>query len=286
MNALTDPIHLQPGSLPRSWPHVPLDPARHQFHVHAYNANLVILRQSGYTHVEKPFLYLLLGSDRALLVDTGAPGVDVGAVVSRLLDAWAADAGRGRPRLIVTHTHGHSDHVAGDAQFAGQGETDVVPATVDAAQSRFGITQWPDGVGALDLGDRVLDVVPVPGHDATSVAFYDRNTGVLLAGDVLYPGRLYVRDAHAFRDSVRRLLAFTAARPVAHILGAHIENARTPFVDYPEGTVSQPDEHDLALGRAHLLELDQTLSSLDLDHLPRVALRDFTIWPVPPTPEA
>ena len=103
--------------------------------------------------------------------------------------------------------------------------------------------------------------------------------GALLSGDVLYPGRLYIRDAAAYRSSVDRLVAFTANRPVAHVLGAHIENAATPFVDYPEGTAHQPDEHQLALGRAHLLELSDALASM-APGVERRRCRDFTIWPV------
>jgi hypothetical protein len=95
----------------------------------------------------------------------------------------------------------------------------------------------------------------------------------------LYPGRLYVRDAEAFADSIDRLVAFTATRPVAHVLGAHIENRRTPFLDYPEGTTFQPEEHVLELGRAHLLELQDTLRAIGRP-LKRRALRDFTVWPV------
>jgi len=40
--------------------------------VHEYNPDFYILRQSGCRHDEKPFLYLLFGSDKALLLDTGA----------------------------------------------------------------------------------------------------------------------------------------------------------------------------------------------------------------------
>ena len=52
-------------------------------------------------------------------------------------------------------------------------------------------------------------------------------------------------------------IRFTRDKPVAHILGAHVENSRTPYVDYPEGTRHQPGEHALELGRAHLLELNE-----------------------------
>ena len=44
-------------------------------------------------------------------------------------------------------------------------------------------------VGRIDLGDRIIDVIPIPGHDVLSLAYYDRQTGILLTGDGLYPGR-------------------------------------------------------------------------------------------------
>ncbi len=225
-----------------------------------------------------------------MLVDTGATGVDVAGEVGSLLARWAsaarrrrwAEAGTARRRCrrcVVTHTHGHSDHVAGDGQFAGRPRTTVVGTGVAEVSSFFGISAWPDGIGTIDLGRRPIDVVPIPGHEAASVAFYDRRTGILLSGDLLYPGRLYVRDGAAFKESVRRLVAFTRVRPVAHVLGAHIENTRTPFVDYPEGTADQPEEHVLELGRAHLLELADALESMG-GGIERSVLRDFTIWPV------
>lgn len=112
------------------------------------------------------------------------------------------------------------------------------------------------------------------------MALYDRQTGLLFTGDSVYPGRLYVRDAAAFRASIDRLVQFTATRPVAHMLGTHIEQSSTPYVDYPRGTKHQPDEHVVELGRAHLLELQAALRTFTMDA--DVALRDFTIVPVRP----
>lgn len=271
---------LQGGILPHSWAEAGSDAAAPPFRVHAYNENLFILRQSGRTHFEKPFLYLLFGGERALLVDTGAPGADVAAVVHSTVASWAAGRGTATPHLVVAHTHGHSDHIAGDSQFANDPRATLLTAALGPVCAAFGIARWPDQAGLFDLGGRVLDVIPVPGHEAASVAFYDRQTGVLLSGDVLYPGRLYVRDAATYRASIARLVAFTRDRPVAHVLGAHVENARTPFTDYPEGTAFQPDEHALELGRAHLLELHDALAAAGPEGLERCALRDFTIWPV------
>jgi hypothetical protein len=64
---------------------------------------------------------------------------------------------------------------------------------------------------------------------------------------------------------------------VAHVLGNHIEQTRTAYLDYPVGTVYQPNEHELAMSRGDLLELMDALFSMPGPA--RLALRDFTIWP-------
>ena len=102
----------------------------------------------------------------------------------------------------------------------------------------------------------------------------------MLTGDTVYPGRLYVRDTAAFAASVHRLADFARAHPVTYLLGAHIEQSRTPFLDYPVGTVSQPDEHALELVPAQLFELDGAVQAMR-GRFTRTPLRDFTIWPVP-----
>lgn len=275
----SQPAPLEPGRLPANWVTGARCPEP-EFQTHEYNGDFVILRQSGCTNFEKPFLYLLFGRERALLVDTGAKGADVGAAIANARTEWARRHGGRMLPLVVAHSHGHGDHTAGDRSLAGAPDTTLVEATPESVQRFFHLRDWPNQAGSYDLGDRILDIVPIPGHEQASIAVYDRRTGILLTGDTLYPGRLYVRDAAAFEASVERLVDFTRDRAVAHVLGAHIENARTPFVDYPEGTTSQPDEHALELGRAHLLELHDALSRMT-GHVVRLSLRDFTIWPLP-----
>src|SRR5437667_12301746 len=65
------------GTLPASWTTAASCPEMPVFRTHAYNDDFVILRQSGCTNFEKPFLYLLFGARAALLVDTGAEMADV-----------------------------------------------------------------------------------------------------------------------------------------------------------------------------------------------------------------
>jgi len=266
---LTAQPALEPGTLPTSWitggPNCLEIP---DWQVHQYNPTFLILRESGCTNYEKPFLYLILGKDRALLIDTGAGPVDTAAFVQKLT----------KLPLTVAHSHAHGDHVAGDKGFT---TANVIPATVEAEQRAFGIANWPVDPGSIDLGDRIIDVLAIPGHQPAHVAYYDRKTGILLTGDHLYPGRLYITDFPAYVASTQRLVQFTESRPVAHILGCHIEQSSTPFVDYPTGTKYQPAEHSLELGRANLLELMSALESLH-GKPAKIFLRDLTIYPREP----
>ncbi len=247
--------------------------------VHAYNEDFYILRQSGCVDYEKPFLYLLFGKEKALLEDTGAEPSDAARAVTGLIAKWLKAKGRASIELIVTHSHSHGDHVAGDGGFRGLPNVTMVPLTVEGTSEFFHIEKWPEGIGHVDLGDRVLDVIPIPGHDKLSLAFYDRETGVLLTGDSLYPGRLYVRDFPAFVRSTERLVEFTKGKIVAHVLGTHIEEMAAPYKDYPVGTKYQPEEHSLDLSRGTLLELADALRSMGGTPV-RMAMRDFTVWPV------
>ncbi len=278
------PSPLEAGSLPPTFYAGGPDCAgAPPFRVHAYNADFFILRQAACTNFEKPFLYLVFGRDRALLLDTGAGRVDVATPVDTLIRAWLARHGRAGDsnQLIVAHSHAHGDHVAGDSQLVHRPATTVVGRDSASVRAFFGVTHWPTDLGAIDLGNRVLDVIAIPGHQAASIAIYDRRTGILLTGDTFYPGRLYVRDTAAFAQSVDRLAAFTRTHAVTRLLGAHIENTRTPFRDYPEGTVDQPDEHGLELHPDQLFELDSVVRAMR-GRMSRTALRDLTVWPVAP----
>lgn len=268
------------GTLPEKWPTGgPRCMESPDFFVHEYNADFYILRQSGCSHYEKPFLYLLFGRDRALLLDTGAGTAPVARAVDGVVQKWLKRNQRNTIHLVVAHTHEHSDHVAGDEQFQNWPQSEFVAPTLEAVQSHYGIKNWPNQIVTYDLGGRILDVIPSPGHARTAITFYDRQTGVLLTGDSLYPGRLYINDWAEFARSTKRLVDFTDGKVITHVLGCHIENTATPYLEYPIGAIHQPDEHRLELSRAHLLELDLALTRLN-GRVQRVAFRDFTLWPM------
>ena len=268
------------GHMPATWyAGGPVCSGRPVFHVREYHPGFFILRQPACTNYEKPFLYLVVGQTRALLLDTGAGGIAVAAPIDSILDAWRAAHGGAPRELVVAHSHGHRDHTAGDDQFRGRAGVTLVEPEAAGVRAFFGFRAWPTDVVPFDLGERVLDVLAIPGHEPASLAFYDRATSVLLTGDTFYPGRLYVRDTTAFASSTARLVAFTASRPVSAILGTHIEQARTPFTDYAVGTRDQPDEDRLELSRAELVTLDSAVHTMR-GRFVRTRLPRFTIWPL------
>jgi hydroxyacylglutathione hydrolase len=200
--------------------------------VHWITPDTVVLRQSIEADFEAPFLYLLLGRDRALLLDTGATADSpLREVIDFLVGEWLAQHPRAGYGLVIAHSHAHGDHVAGDAQFTDR------PNTVVTAHSA--------ALESMDLGARMITVLPIPGHHPSSIAIYDAETGLLLTGDTVYPGRLYVDDFPAFAASISLLCDFADTHPVTAILGAHIEMSMTPGRDFPIGSKRHP--HEVAL---------------------------------------
>lgn len=268
---------VETGVLPPAWNAASADctqPA--QWTVHPYNTTFYILRQSGCSHWEKPFVYLIVGEQRAVLLDTGAGNPKIATAVLQILERHKPTSGR--LPLTVIHSHGHGDHTAGDRELAALPGVTVVPPTVSAISEAAAIQSWPQSIGALNLGSRMVDVIPIPGHDAVSIALYDRKTGILLTGDSVYPGRIYVSDMPAYLASLERLVDFTRNIPVAHVLGTHIEQSATPFKDYPIRTQHQLNEHPLELSRSHLLELLTVLREAGRLQS-KIVLRDYTIVP-------
>jgi hydroxyacylglutathione hydrolase len=257
------------GSLNVRWIHGA--PARRRasdppVQVHHYGEHTVILRQSKSVSYEAPFLYLLFGNDRALLLDTGATAdpakFPLRATVDQLVAGWLARHPRDAYQLVVAHTHGHNDHVAADAQFAGRPATTVVGRELDAVQQYFGFTSWPDQIVTFDLGGRVLEVTGSPGHHRSAITIYDPWAGFLLTGDTVLPGRLYAFDFPQFMASLDRMVALADSRAVTHVLGCHIEMTRRRGHDYPLGAAYQPDEQALEMTVAQLKEVRAAAASV------------------------
>jgi hydroxyacylglutathione hydrolase len=198
--------------------------------VHQYEPQTYIIRQGLCVDFEAPLMYLLIGTDEAL--------------------------------LLVLHTHGHHDHRAADAQFAALPGVKVVPPEVADLRTALSLPRWPEGRANIALGGRTVDVIAAPGHQPAHLIFYDDRTALLFTGDFLLPGRLMVDDLDAYRASAARLVSFLGDRPVSHVLGAHVE-LDTAGKLYQSGSQHHPNERALPLDKADVLALPAALADFN-----------------------
>src|SRR5215469_8598852 len=125
--------------------------------LYRYDIQTYILRESLCSTFEAPFMYLLKGSTRALLIDSGdvADPKQV-PLANTVMETLPGGSSNSLP-LLVVHTHRHLDHRAGDAQFAGLSNVSVVGYDLDSVRRFYGFADWPDGVAQIELGNRIVD---------------------------------------------------------------------------------------------------------------------------------
>jgi hydroxyacylglutathione hydrolase len=256
---------LAPGSMDMHWdpgaetcPAVEISPIQ----VHRYNAQTIVLREKLCSTWEAPFMYLLIGTKRALLIDTGDIAdpklMPLESLVMSLLPGESA----AKLPLLVVHSHGHLDHRAGDPQFEGVNGIELVRSDLEHVRAFFGFADWPNGSAQIDLGDRIVDVLPAPGHHPAQLLYYDRDTGLVFSGDFLLPGRLLVDDWSAYEVSARRVAEFVKDRPVSFVLGGHVEKNRSGAL-LPWESTYHPDEHSLQLTKDDLAALPAALGKFN-----------------------
>lgn len=181
-------------------------------------------------------IYLVAGSQRAMLIDTGF-GVGDLAGEARALTALP---------LIVANTHGHPDHITGNGQFEqvyiADGDRHEAQTPWDDEGRAFCMEQFfggenprtpPPGfdqhqwgakvAGELlsvrpgqvfDLGGRVLEAFPIPGHTPGCMAFLDRPNRSMFVGDAIL-GQVWLHldeslTLHEFKHSLEQVWAMRA----------------------------------------------------------------------------
>ncbi len=267
-----------PGSLEVTWIHGSVS-AKHNtdpdIQVHAYNEHTYILRQNMAVHVEAPFMFLLFGNERAILLDTGATRspdfFPLRQTVDELITQWLAHHPRERYPLVVAHTHLHRDHFEADSQFADRPDTVVVGKSLAETVEFYGFQNWPQDEVTFELGnsqrdgiaERTLRIIATPGHEAAEVCIYDPYTHILFTGDIFYPGRLYIEDWDAFVDSIERMIGFCERHPISHLLGCHIEMSIYPKLDYLIRTSYQPHERPLEMTVAQLKGVREAIAHIN-----------------------
>ena len=125
--------------------------------------------------------FLLAGTERALLVDSGRSVHNARDIAGSLTDL----------PIGLLNTHGDMDHVGSNAQF------DAFYMHPDEEENfrrgdRGGkILPVREG-DVIDLGKRELEIIHLPGHTPGSIALLDRSRRVLISGDPIQDGRIYM----------------------------------------------------------------------------------------------
>lgn len=102
--------------------------------------------------------------------------------------------GRGeQPGLVAVREHASNVPHSSLRELARAGAEDMVASLVaQTGAEPFDLADWadPDGwldPGPLDVGGRVLEVVPTPGHTKGHVVLHDLGAGVMFTGDHVLP---------------------------------------------------------------------------------------------------
>ncbi|MBR0152917.1 MAG: MBL fold metallo-hydrolase [Lachnospiraceae bacterium] len=145
--------------------------------------------------------YLLCGKERAALVDSGRDTPDARQIAEGLTDL----------PLLLINTHADMDHISGNGAFD---EFYMSPAEEENYRSRGGSgTILPVREGdRIDLGGRVLRVIDQPGHTPGSIALLDERDRVLISGDSVQNGRIFLfgrfRNVPLYIESLKHVLEY------------------------------------------------------------------------------
>lgn len=197
---------------------------------------------SEYRHWEETHCYLLNGTERSLLIDTGLGICNIHDEVSRLTQ---------NPVSAVA-THIHWDHIGGHwyfPDFYAHGEeldwlSGGFPLSIETIRAmvldrcdppkgfdvgRYTLFQGTparilrDG-DTIDIGGRVIEVLHTPGHSPGHMCFWEEARGYLFTGDLVYKDTLFAyypsTDPQAYLASLERLSTLPAKRvfPAHHTL--------------------------------------------------------------------
>ncbi len=143
-------------------------------------------------------MYLVVGKEKALLIDTGNPGNITPEEIKALTPL----------PLLVVNTHAHPDHSGCNNAFE---KVYIHEADLEAAK-RYGnkaeLIPIKDG-HVFDLGGKKLEVIAVPGHTPGSICLLDVQEKLLFGGDTAN-GETWMHISNVsletYKKSMERLL--------------------------------------------------------------------------------
>lgn len=142
--------------------------------------------------------FVLEGTESALMIDTGMNTPNAKEIAESLTSL----------PLKLINTHGDPDHVSGNEAFDEFYMSAVEADNYHSFHQKGKIIDIPDGT-VIDLGNRPMKVISLPGHTKGSVAILDVNARVLFGGDSIQDGNIYMmgekRDFPSYVSSLSDL---------------------------------------------------------------------------------
>ena len=135
--------------------------------------------------------YLVVGDECGVVIDTGFATENIQEYAQTLTDI---------PVKFAANTHGHFDHTGGNGWFeraymsAKALEIAKIPYPSKASLNYpldYPVTTVGDG-DTIDLGNRELEVIEIPAHAPSSIAFLDRKERIMFTGDEVGSGVMLV----------------------------------------------------------------------------------------------
>ena len=143
--------------------------------------------------------FLLAGENKALLIDSGMQVQNAKVIAESLVEL----------PIELLNTHGDRDHVGSNDEFDSFYMNPAEASNYYNTNKKTGtIIPVSDG-DIIDLGDRELEIITLPGHTPGSIAVLDKNNKVLISGDPIQDGNIFMfgvqREMHAYLLSLEKL---------------------------------------------------------------------------------
>lgn len=143
--------------------------------------------------------FLLAGEQKALLIDSGMQIHNAKEIAQELVAL----------PIELINTHADPDHIGSNEEFEAFYMHPAEASNYYNTQKREGRFISVENGDILDLGNRKLEVVTIPGHTPGSIALLDIQNRVLFGGDTVQDGTIFMfgvqREMHAYLKSLEKL---------------------------------------------------------------------------------
>ena len=145
--------------------------------------------------------FVLEGTQKALMIDSGMNTLDAAEIVKQLTS---------KP-LELLNTHADRDHISGNGAFESFYMSPAEEENYRDAGGKGTVVPVKEG-DTIDLGERPLEIIDIPGHTPGSIAILDINNRVLISGDSVQDGHIFMfgqfRNIDAYVPSMQKLLTY------------------------------------------------------------------------------